>query len=145
MPEFVISCTKRRTRFEAQVAIVQLYCVHLMVRSQPGKKNGSTRSLVTKLCFGMSIHWTGEGQDRMSFAIASSKWLAPARLFWRTTFIPARSRRCRACWASSRPRASNSWPFLNWSRCKRHCRRNLRHLLNRSRQNRHLLPPLRTT
>src|SRR5213075_2173691 len=51
--EFVISCTKRRTRFEAQVAIVQLYCVHLMVRSQPGKKNGSTRSLVTKLCFGM--------------------------------------------------------------------------------------------
>src|SRR5437899_2060302 len=71
--------------------------VHLMVRSQPGKKNGSTRSLVTKLCFGMSIHWTGEGQDRMWFAIASSKWLAPARLFWRTTFIPARSRRCRAC------------------------------------------------
>ncbi len=95
--EFVISCTKRRTRFEAQVAIVSLYCVHLMVRSQPGKKNGSTRSLVTKLCFGTSIHWTGEGPDRVSFAIGSSKWRAPARLFWRTTFIPARSRRCRAC------------------------------------------------
>jgi len=69
----------------------------LMVRSQPGKKNGSTRSLVTKLCFGTSIHWTGEGPDRVSFAIGSSKWRAPARLFWRTTFIPARSRRCRAC------------------------------------------------
>jgi len=81
------SCRKTEDAIRSAIDNRPALLRRLMARSRPVKKNGSTRSFGYKIVCGMSIRWIGEGPDRMSSVIASSKVRAPGPSFWPTTFI----------------------------------------------------------